>query len=125
MARASRSKRSLNCSAETLMATSRPSRGSCGAIHLAHATRADGREDFVGAEFVAGLERHMTREVQFSRSGRRHVLDSGASEVSCALVQFCAVLARSIRRAHALPFQQLVLMSAVYRGNVQATVNAQ
>jgi len=30
-----------------------------GAIHLTHASRADQRENFVGAEFVAGRKRHL------------------------------------------------------------------
>ena len=34
--------------------------GIVGAIHLAHATLADEREDLVGAEFVACRERHMS-----------------------------------------------------------------
>jgi hypothetical protein len=29
-------------------------------IHLAHPALADGRDDFIRAEFVAGLERHLT-----------------------------------------------------------------
>ena len=30
-----------------------------GAIHFTHAARAEGRDDFVGAEVVAGRERHL------------------------------------------------------------------
>ena len=34
--------------------------------HLSHSTLADGREDFVRAEFVAGLERHLFVRAKFS-----------------------------------------------------------
>ena len=30
-----------------------------GAVYFTHAARAEGRDDFVGAEFVAGRERHL------------------------------------------------------------------
>jgi len=38
-------------------------------VHLAEATRADGRQDFVGAEFVAGRQGHLSDRAKFSRSG--------------------------------------------------------
>jgi len=34
-------------------------RVNAGAIHLTHATRTDGRKNFVWAEFVAGRKRHV------------------------------------------------------------------
>ena len=45
-------------SGNTLIATSRSSLVSLRAVHLAHATRADGGEDFIGAEFRACGQRH-------------------------------------------------------------------
>src|ERR1022692_262656 len=42
-----------------------------GAIHLAHASGADGREDFVGPESCAGRERHAQHSAKFSRSRSR------------------------------------------------------
>ena len=36
-------------------------------VHLSHAARADGVEDLVGAEFIAGGKRHSIDSVQFSR----------------------------------------------------------
>ena len=38
------------------------------AVHLAHSTRANGREDFVRAEFCAGRKRHRSGSAKFSRS---------------------------------------------------------
>ena len=37
-------------------------------IHLAHAAGADGRDDFIRAEFRAGSERHLGDQAKFSRS---------------------------------------------------------
>ena len=33
--------------------------GVIGLVNVTHPSRADGREDFIGAEFVAGRERHL------------------------------------------------------------------
>ena len=52
--RASRAKRSENCSCETLMATSRPTRVIVRAVDLAHAAGADESDDLVRAEALAG-----------------------------------------------------------------------
>src|SRR5712691_6123027 len=50
-----------------------------GLVHFAHATRTDGCEDFVRAEFVAGREkRHLGDRAKFSRSGSGQVLNYGA-----------------------------------------------
>ena len=62
-----RSKRSLNCLAETLIATSRFRRGSCVFPHFSHATLADGNEDFVGAELLARRGLHLCVRAKFSR----------------------------------------------------------
>jgi len=67
MERASRSKRSLNCSAETLMATSRERRASWASVDLAHTTCPDGGEDFVRTEFRScGKTHFLSPAVQFS-----------------------------------------------------------
>ena len=66
MALASRSNRSLNCSPETLIATSRFKRGISGTIHLSHPARADGREDFIWTEFVACRKRHLSIELSLA-----------------------------------------------------------
>ena len=50
-------------SGRTLIATSRFSFVSVRAIHLAHAARADGRQDFIGAESRAGSKRHVARPI--------------------------------------------------------------
>src|SRR5260370_36625699 len=47
--------------------------------HLAHAALADGRDDFIRAEFVAWLERHLGVRAKFSRSESGYILDDGAS----------------------------------------------
>ena len=39
-----------------------------GLVYFAHTTRADGRKDLVGAEFVARRERHVLDLAQFTRS---------------------------------------------------------
>ena len=62
MARASRSKRSVKCSAETLTATSR-------LIDFAHAALADGNKDFVGAEIIARRYRHDVQGVYHNVAG--------------------------------------------------------
>jgi hypothetical protein len=41
-----------------------------GSVHLAHAALADGRKDFVRAEFCAGRKRHRVDRAKFSRSER-------------------------------------------------------
>ena len=47
--------------------------------HLTHAARANRREDFIRAEFVAWLKRHPVDAVKFSRSRSRQVQDDDAS----------------------------------------------
>jgi hypothetical protein len=39
-----------------------------GALHFSHTARANGRKDFVRAEFIAGRKQHMTDRAQFSPS---------------------------------------------------------
>ena len=60
-------------------------------LYLAHTSCANRREDFVGAEFVANRERHMSAAAKFSRSRRGVLLDDSASGSFCAPVRFCAV----------------------------------
>src|SRR5258707_6879237 len=43
-------------------------------IDLTHAARANGREDFVRAELVSWLKRHVTNSIQFSGSTGRQAL---------------------------------------------------
>src|ERR1700681_2736335 len=50
-----------------------------GAIYLAHAAFADGRKDFIRAEFVAHRKRHMKGSAQFTRSRSGLRLDGGVS----------------------------------------------
>jgi hypothetical protein len=44
-------------------------------VHLSHAARADQREDFIGAEFIAWLERHLGVSAKFIRSESGYILD--------------------------------------------------
>jgi hypothetical protein len=37
--------------------------GIVGAVHLSHAAFADGRDDFIGAEFISGRKRHEYEQV--------------------------------------------------------------
>ena len=59
----------VNWAWETLIATIAIEAGIAGFVDFAHAARADGRENRVGAEFVAGREeRHVKGSAQFTRS---------------------------------------------------------
>src|SRR5690348_14496164 len=58
MARASRSKRSLNCSAQILDGDGAGEARVAGLVDFAHATGADRGQDLVGAESGAGREGH-------------------------------------------------------------------
>jgi hypothetical protein len=49
------------------------------AVDLAHATRNNGCKDFIGSEFVACLERHVSESIQFIRSGSALRLGYGVS----------------------------------------------
>ena len=59
IARASRSKRSLNCSAETLMRHFAPQPRVARAIHLAHPALAKERDDLVRPELCTNRQRHL------------------------------------------------------------------
>ena len=70
MARASRSKRSVNRAAEILMATDRPSRVIGGPVHLAHAALSDLLFNPIGPELFANADRclRLERTVVFQKA---------------------------------------------------------
>ena len=55
-----------------------PQSGVLRAIHFAHSSHTDGRQDFVGAEPIAGRKRHVFDSAKCSRSESAYVLFDGA-----------------------------------------------
>jgi hypothetical protein len=82
--------------------------------HLAHAALADGRDDFIRAEFVAWLERHLGVRAKFIRSESGYILDDGASVPY--FFKF-GVFGRSRRSANESKIRQLRIASRVHDVN--------
>lgn len=82
MALASRSKRSLNCSAETLMAHITSQAGVAGSVDLAHPGCADRCKDLVWSQAGARSERHIYLTVLLLAKKRGRCASLGQSQIT-------------------------------------------